>query len=40
MQFSPRLKLSLEAGHERRNANGTIYDYSNTYAGLRTRFTL
>lgn len=40
--FTPsrRLGLGLEVGHERRNANGTFYDYRNTYVALNTRFTL
>lgn len=40
--FSPgdRLTLGLEVGHERRDANGTFYDYKNTYVAFSTRFTL
>lgn len=40
VQVSPRWRVSAEVGHEKRDANGTIYDYSSTYAGIRTRFTL
>jgi hypothetical protein len=38
--FSPskRFSLTLEGGHERRNANGTFYDYKNTYVSLGARF--
>ena len=37
---SQRLGFGLQLGHERRNANGTIYDYDNTYVALNARFTL
>lgn len=37
---SERLSLSLDAGNEKRNASGNIYDYSSNYIGLRTRLTL
>lgn len=40
MAFGQRLRLDLVGGHELRRANGTIYDYSNTYVALRSRFTL
>jgi hypothetical protein len=39
-QPSNRLSFTLNAAHERRNANGTIYDYKNTYFVLTTRFSL
>lgn len=39
-KFGQRLQLNLVGGHEVRRANGTIYDYSNTYVALRTRFTI
>jgi hypothetical protein len=35
-----RLSFGVTAGFERRNANGTIYDYDNTFAALNARFTL
>lgn len=37
---SARLRFTLDAGHERRNANGSIFDYKNTFAmlGVRTQF--
>jgi hypothetical protein len=40
--FTPsrRLSLTLEGGREQRNANGTFYDYKNTYVALSTRFRL
>ncbi|MBV1689591.1 hypothetical protein KRR38_18360 [Novosphingobium sp. G106] len=40
--FTPnqRLSVGLEVGHERRNANGTFYDYRNTFVAVNTRFTL
>jgi hypothetical protein len=38
--MSPRVKLTAEAGHETRNANGNIYDYSNTFIGLGARYAL
>lgn len=37
---SPRLSIGLAGGHERRNANGTFYDYDSTFVALNTRFTL
>lgn len=40
MRTARRLELTLEGGHERRNATGTIYDYSGNYVGLRGRLTL
>jgi hypothetical protein len=40
LRTSRRLELGLEGGHERRNANGTVYDYSGAYIGLRGRLTL
>lgn len=40
MQVNRRLKLSLEGGHERRNANGTFLDYRNTYGLLTASITL
>ncbi len=42
VSFTPsqRLRLSLEATHERRNANGTLYDYKNTFIALTARFSL
>lgn len=39
-RVSQRLGFGLQAGHERRNANGTIYDYNNTFVALNARFTL
>ena len=36
---SPRLKLALEGGHEKRNANGMFFDYGNTYIQLSTALT-
>jgi hypothetical protein len=40
--FTPnrRLGIGIEVGHERRNANGTFYDYRNTFVAVNTRFTL
>jgi len=40
--FTPnrRFGIGLEVGHERRNANGTFYDYRNTFVAVNTRFTL
>lgn len=40
--FTPnrRMGIGLEVGHERRNANGTFYDYRNTFVAVNTRFTL
>lgn len=37
---SARLKFTLDVGNERRNANGSIFDYKNTFAmlGVRTQF--
>jgi hypothetical protein len=40
LKLGERLRFDLVGGHEVRRANGTIYDYSNTYIALRTRFTL
>ncbi len=42
VQFNPssRLRFRLQAGRELRNANGTIYDYRNTFVALNTRFSL
>lgn len=40
MRAGRRLQLTLEGGHERRNATGTIYDYDSAYLGLRGRLTL
>ena len=42
LEFAPggRLKFGLEAGHERRNANGQFYDFRNSFIALQTRFTL
>lgn len=40
LRTSRRLDLSLEGGHERRNATGTIFDYSGGYVGLRGRLKL
>jgi hypothetical protein len=40
LAFSPRVRLTAEAGHETRNANGSIYDYSNTFIGLGARYAL
>lgn len=37
---SRRLSFGVEVGHEHRNANGTFYDYHNTYVALNGRFTL
>lgn len=37
---SRRFKIGLEGGYERRNANGTIYDFDSTFVAVRTRFTL
>ena len=37
---SDRLALALEAGHERRRANGVIYDYSGSFVALRSRLTI
>lgn len=39
-QVSRRLKMSLEGGHERRNANGTFFDYKNTYGLIAASLTL
>lgn len=40
LRTSRRLDLSLEGGHEKRDATGTIFDYSGGYVGLRGRFKL
>lgn len=40
MRASRRLELTLEGGHEKREATGTIYDYSGGYVGLRGRLKL
>ena len=40
LRTSRRLDLSLEGGHERRNATGTVFDYSGGYVGLRGRLKL
>ena len=32
-QFSDRLALRVTGGHERRSANGTLFDYSSTFVG-------
>jgi hypothetical protein len=40
LRTSRRLDLSLEGGHEKRNATGTIFDYSGGYVGLRGRLKL
>lgn len=40
LRTSRRLDLSLEGGHENRNATGTIFDYSGSYASLRGRLKL
>jgi hypothetical protein len=40
LAMSPRVKLTAEAGHETRNANGNIYDFSNTFIGLGARYAL
>lgn len=42
VDFTPnqRMSVGLEVGHERRNANGTFYDYNNTFVAVNTRFTL
>lgn len=42
LDFAPgrRLKFGLEAGHERRTANGQAYDFRNNFIALQTRFTL
>lgn len=37
---SQRLTFGLDGGHEWRNANGTFYDYTNTYAAISARFSL
>ena len=38
LALTPRIKLTAEAGHERRNANGSIYDYSNSYVQVGARY--
>ncbi len=42
LQFNPsnRLRFRLQAGRELRNANGTMYDYRNSFVALNTRFSL
>lgn len=40
MAFSRRLTVSAVVGYEKRNATGTVYDYGNTYVGLRSKFVL
>ncbi|MFA5988462.1 MAG: outer membrane beta-barrel protein [Sphingomonas sp.] len=40
LRQSPRLSFGLNGGYQRRNANGTIFDYDDVYVGLTTRFTL
>jgi hypothetical protein len=40
MRTSRRLELTLEGGHEKRDASGTVYDYSGGYVGLRGRLKL
>lgn len=37
---SRRLGVSADLGYQKRNANGALYDYSNFFAALRTKFTL
>lgn len=37
---SRRLELGLEAGHEKRDGTGSLYDYSSGYVGVRGRLTL
>lgn len=39
-KMSPRLNLSLDGGWEKRTANSDIFNYTNTYAGLRVGLTL
>ena len=38
--YGPRLSFAIDVGHQTRNANGTIYDYKNTFVALRTSFKL
>ena len=38
LAMSPRVKLNAQVGHERRSANGSVYDYSNTFFGLGARY--
>lgn len=37
MRTARRLELGIDGGHEKRNATGTIYDYSGSFIGLRGR---
>lgn len=40
LALTSRFKVTAEAGHEKRNANQDIYDYSNTFIGLGVRYAL
>lgn len=39
-QRSDRLSFTLNGGYEKRNANGSFYDYSSAFVGLRARILL
>lgn len=39
-QFAPKLRFMLDAAHERRSANGTVFDYHNNRIGLRAELSL
>lgn len=39
-QFSPKLLFSIDAAHERRNGNGTFFDYTNNRIGLNVSLAL
>lgn len=38
--WNRKVQFNLDVGHERRNANGTIYDYSSSYVALTTSYKL
>lgn len=39
-QFSPKLLFSIDASHERRNGNGSFFDYTNNRIGLNVSLAL
>jgi len=39
-QFRPKLMFTFDVTHEKRSANGTIYDYSNNRIGLTAQLSL
>ena len=38
--WNRKVQFNIDVGHERRNANGTIYDYSSSYIALTTKYKL